>query len=112
MGLKESFLRETMGREPVSGGFEIPVVAYSCDAVAAPSALGGAMAKPLDERQKDLLWPALEGIIDFGRTMLRLAHGSIGSFWTGDLPVSARPGQRAHSWAQRGVRLVYENELD
>jgi len=37
-------------------------------------ALGDAMAKPRDDRQKDLLRPALEEIIDLGHPLVRLAH--------------------------------------
>ena len=37
-------------------------------------ALGGAMAKPRDDRQKDLLRPALEEIIDLGHPLARLAR--------------------------------------
>lgn len=37
------------------------------------SALGGAVAKPRDDRQKDLLRPALEEIIDLGHPLVRLA---------------------------------------
>jgi len=36
-------------------------------------ALGDAMAKPRDDRQKDLLKPALEAIIDLGHPLARLA---------------------------------------
>jgi IS5 family transposase len=36
--------------------------------------LGGAMAKPRDDRQKDLLRPALEDIIDLGHPLVRLAR--------------------------------------
>ena len=32
------------------------------------------MAKPRDDRQKDLLRPALETIIDLGHSLVRLAH--------------------------------------
>ena len=35
--------------------------------------MGGAMAKPRDDRQKDLLRPALEDIIDLGHPLVRLA---------------------------------------
>ena len=35
-------------------------------------ALGDAMAKPRDDRQKDLLRPALEEIIDLGHPLVRL----------------------------------------
>jgi transposase, IS5 family len=38
------------------------------------SALGDAMAKPRDDRQKDLLRPALEAIIDLGHPLVRLAR--------------------------------------
>src|SRR5438270_1574667 len=37
-------------------------------------ALGDAMAKPRDNRQKDLLRPALEAIIDLGHPLVRLAR--------------------------------------
>ena len=32
------------------------------------------MAKPRDDRQKDLLWPALEDIIDLGHPLARLGR--------------------------------------
>ena len=38
------------------------------------SALGGAVAKPRDDRQRDLLRPALEEIIDLGHPLVRLAR--------------------------------------
>src|SRR5215470_11569373 len=38
------------------------------------SALGGAVARPRDDRQKDLLRPALEEIIDLGHPLVRLAR--------------------------------------
>ena len=38
------------------------------------SALGDAVAKPRDDRQRDLLRPALEDIIDLGHPLVRLAH--------------------------------------
>jgi IS5 family transposase len=38
------------------------------------SALGGAMAKPREDRQKDLLRAALEDIIDLGHPLVRLAR--------------------------------------
>src|SRR5712672_2258154 len=37
-------------------------------------ALGDAMTKPRDDRQKDLLRPALEAIIDLGHPLVRLAR--------------------------------------
>jgi len=53
-------------------------------------ALGDAMAKPRDDRQKDLLRPALEAIIDLGHPLVRLARGD-------RLAVSRRPVcQRVH----------------
>ena len=36
--------------------------------------VGDAMAKPRDNRQKDLLRPALEAIIDLGHPLVRLAR--------------------------------------
>jgi IS5 family transposase len=36
--------------------------------------LGDAVARPRDDRQKDLLGPALEAIIDLGHPLVRLAH--------------------------------------
>jgi hypothetical protein len=38
------------------------------------SALGDAVARPRDDRQKDLLRPALEEIIDLGHPLVRLAR--------------------------------------
>jgi len=38
------------------------------------SALGDAVARPRDDRQKDLLRPALEAIIDLGHPLVRLAR--------------------------------------
>src|SRR5207237_1866757 len=38
------------------------------------SAWGDAMAKPRDNRQKDLLRPALEEIVDLGHPLVRLAR--------------------------------------
>jgi len=38
------------------------------------SVLGGAMARPRDDRQKDLLRPALDQIIDMGHPLVRLAE--------------------------------------
>jgi IS5 family transposase len=39
----------------------------------ASSRLGKAMSKPRDDRQKDLLLPALDQIIDMGHPLVRLA---------------------------------------
>jgi len=38
------------------------------------STLGDAVARPLDDRRKDLLRPALEEIIDLGHALVRLAR--------------------------------------
>jgi len=38
------------------------------------SALGDAVARPRDDRQQDLLQPALEEIIDLGHPLVRLAR--------------------------------------
>jgi transposase, IS5 family len=56
-------------------------------------ALGGAMAKPRDDRQKDLLRPALEAIIDLGHPLARLAREINWGFLDRRLPGSARRGQ-------------------
>ena len=45
-----------------------------CDSVAGHQRWGGAMAKPRDNRQKDLLRPALEDIIDLAHPLVRLAR--------------------------------------
>jgi transposase, IS5 family len=44
------------------------------------SALGDAVARPRDDRQKDLLRPALEEIIDLGHPLVRLAREIDGGF--------------------------------
>ncbi|MCP1838519.1 hypothetical protein ACVIHI_000117 [Bradyrhizobium sp. USDA 4524] len=43
------------------------------DSLTASSTLGNAMSKPRDDRQKDLLLPALDQIIDMGHPLVRLA---------------------------------------
>ena len=48
------------------------------------------MAKPRDDRQKDLLRPALEDIIDLGHPLARLARAIDCGFSTAGLPGSAR----------------------
>src|SRR5579884_1424057 len=59
---------------PVFRRFGIPVLVGLCDSGGGMvMALGGAMAKPRDDRQKDLLKPALEAIIDLGHPLVRLA---------------------------------------
>src|SRR5580765_3608603 len=54
--------------------FGIPIFGDLWDSGGWSSALGDAMAKPRDDRQKDLLRPALEEIIDLGHSLVRLAH--------------------------------------
>ena len=54
--------------------FGIPVEGESCHGVAGSSALGDAVAKPRDNRQGDLLRPALEDIVDLGHALVRLAR--------------------------------------
>jgi hypothetical protein len=63
------------------------------------------MAKPRDDRQKDLLRPALEDIIDLGHPLVRLAREiAIGGFSTAGLPASARQVRANHrcrrAWSQ------------
>jgi len=48
------------------------------------------VARPRDDRQKDLLRPALEEIIDLGHPLVRLAREIDWGFWIGALPASAR----------------------
>ena len=52
--------------------------------------MGSAMAKPRDNRQKDLLRPALEEIIDLGHPLVRLAREIDWVFSTAALPGCAR----------------------
>jgi hypothetical protein len=52
--------------------------------------LGDAVARLPDDRQKDLLRPALEEIIDLGHPLVRLPARSIGGFSAGALPACAR----------------------
>src|SRR5437660_12045216 len=52
----------------------IPLFDALCDSRGGSSALGGAMANPRDNRQKDLLRPALEDIIDLAHPLVRLAR--------------------------------------
>src|ERR1044071_6961791 len=68
------------GSRPVCWRFGIPVFAALCDSVAGSSALGGAVAKPRDNRQKDLLRAALEDIIDLAHPLVRLARGVLWPF--------------------------------
>jgi IS5 family transposase len=59
-----------------------------------PSGFGtrGTMAKPRDDRQKDLLRPALEEIIDMGHPLVRLAGQVDWPFLDGRFGVLCRPG--------------------
>jgi len=52
----------------------IPLFDALCDSVVGHQRWGGAMAKPRDNRQKDLLRPALEDIIDLAHPLVRLAR--------------------------------------
>ena len=54
--------------------FGIPVLGESWQGVAGHRRGGDAMAKPRDDRQKDLLRPALEQVIDLGHPLVRLAQ--------------------------------------
>jgi IS5 family transposase len=48
------------------------------------------MAKPRDNRQKDLLRPALEEIVDLGHPLVRLAREIDWGFLTAGLPACVR----------------------
>ena len=52
--------------------FGIPVLGDLCD-WAAGIGVGDATAKPRDDRQKCLMRPALEEVIDLGHPLVRLA---------------------------------------
>ena len=54
--------------------FEISRLARFVRLGGGSSALGDAVARPRDDRQKDLLRPALEEIIDLGHPLVRLAR--------------------------------------
>src|SRR5690348_11135912 len=54
--------------------FEIPVWRDLCDWVAGHRRWGDAVARPRDDRQKDLLRPAMEEIIDLGHPLVRLTR--------------------------------------
>jgi len=54
------------------------------------SALGDAVARPREDRQKKLLRPALEDIIDLGRELVRLARAIDSGFSISALPACAR----------------------
>ena len=56
------------------------------------SALGDAVAKPRDNRQKDLLRPGLEDIIDLGHALVRLAHEIDWQFLDGRFSSVCAPG--------------------
>jgi hypothetical protein len=56
------------------------------------SAWGDAMAKPRDDRQKDLLRPALEDIIDLGHPLVRLAREIDWAFLEGRFTSVRAPG--------------------
>jgi hypothetical protein len=52
------------------------------------------MAKPRDDRQKDLLRPALEAIIDLGHPLVRLACAI--DWRPRSVEAAKRPSRRAH----------------
>ena len=54
--------------------FWFPVLGESWQGVVGHQRGGDAMAKPRDDRQRDLLRPALEDIIDLGHPLVRLAR--------------------------------------
>ena len=54
--------------------------------------VGDAMAKPRDNRQKDLLRPALEAIIDLGHPLVRLAREIDWTFLDGRFASVCAPG--------------------
>jgi len=56
------------------------------------SALGDRVAKPRDDRQKDLVRPVLEEIIDLGHPLVRLPARSIGGFSIGAFASVCAPG--------------------
>jgi len=72
--------------------FGIPIFGYLCDSSGGSSALGDAMAKPRDNRQKDLLRPALEAIIDHGHPLVRLAREIDWGFLDGRFASVCTPG--------------------
>jgi hypothetical protein len=55
------------------------------------SASGDAVARPRDDRQKDLLRPALEEIIDLDHALVRLARAIDWGFLDQRFAASARP---------------------
>jgi transposase, IS5 family len=56
------------------------------------------MARPRDERQQDLLKPALDQIIDLGHPLARLAGKIDWGFRDGRLPRSVRRGRANRAW--------------
>src|SRR5580692_8781586 len=72
------------------------------------SAWGDAMAKPRDDRQKDLLRPALEDIIDLGHPLVRLAREIDLGLSRGPLYQRTRAGRRSAWFADAaGGRAAY-----
>src|SRR5215469_10098837 len=72
--------------------FWIPICGDLCDSRSGSSALGDAMAKPRDNRQKDLLRPALEAIIDHSHPLVRLACEIDWGFLDGRFASVCTPG--------------------
>src|SRR2546430_7400065 len=96
---------------PVFWRFGIHLLGELCDSGGGSFALGDAMAKPRDDRQKDLLRPALEAIIDLGHPLVRLARAvdwrfldqRVARAWTagaGEAPPATPPVARPFLFTQ------------
>ena len=69
--------------------------------------IGGRDGKPRDDRQKDLLRPALDQIIDLGHPLVRLAARSTGGFSMTALVRCARPVRGSRPADATGRRPVH-----
>jgi hypothetical protein len=69
---------------------------------------GDAMAKPRDDRQKDLLRPALEDIIDLGHPLARLAREIDWQFLDGRFASVCAPGAGQPPLPTRLVAVHFE----
>jgi hypothetical protein len=81
--------------------FGIPVFGDLCDSVVGHRRRGDAMAKPRDDRQKDLLQPALDDIIDLGHSLVRLARDIDWQFLDGRF---ARPSTSSTDRREASIR--------
>jgi hypothetical protein len=70
-----------------------------------------AVARPRDDRQKDLLRLALEAIIDLGHPLVRLAREIDWGFLGSAPPVAPRPGADANASATNVRQAVAEAQL-